>query len=693
MSFVDQFDRADGAVGNAWTGATWAIVSGAVANTPTLGAEMFTNPGAEGVYVAGVAPDWTKAGLDGTWSEESVIVHGGSSAQKFVGNVTAAVGTYPNTVTITNGLWYVFDGWARNDGPGDAELRPSSFRISWSNPRIPANSAWSRYVMLGYATSTGAFSVKLVQVGVIAQTLYADDFSLKLVTFASLFLLREYTGADFCVSAVVNGTVGAAGVVASCDSLVNPQSFVMLYMNGGGRLFFSKFVAGVETVLDTQTLYAITAPFHGGRVDGEILELRKVGTTYQAFYCGKQVGSDRTVADAEIVGNTYVGLMATEGVTFSDFYVRETYGAAAEVPTFADYCTPAYTPGQAIVTLRFDDGNDADYTYVRGELNTRGMAGSFAIVRSLLDQETNKVTLAELLAMQADGHEIACHSYSHVTNPGSEAEFQYESSVAAEDMRRLGFTVWAWVQPGSWSDAPGDDPYYFDNLGALAWPAYAHLLSYFHEFQAYMYTWNGASPQLWTLPRLLAHRYGAGNSVMTALGQTYAAYKALLDTAIANRQAVRWLFHSYYWDVVGAAVNIASSTNAAPIEVTTGAAHGLISGDAVLVAGHLVNTAANGTWGVTVSDGTHFTLDGSTGNGIGGATGTVAEYTQIPTVMFEQVLDYLEARVTAGEAVVMTATDQLFAWPRPLRVSGSDAYASRGIGTDARAGSVAGSDL
>lgn len=67
---------------------------------------------------------------------------------------------------------------------------------------------------------------------------------------------------------------------------------------------------------------------------------------------------------------------------------------------------------------------------------------------------------------------------------------------------------------------------------------------------------------------------------------------------------------------------IASSTNASPIQVTTAAPHGYATGDKIAITGHAVNTNANGYWTVTVTGATTFTLDGSTGNGVGGATGT-----------------------------------------------------------------------
>ncbi len=73
-----------------------------------------------------------------------------------------------------------------------------------------------------------------------------------------------------------------------------------------------------------------------------------------------------------------------------------------------------------------------------------------------------------------------------------------------------------------------------------------------------------------------------------------------------------------------AQVAIVSSTDAAPIAVTS-AEHGLVTGASVTITGHLVNLGANGTFRVTVTSTTAFTLDGTLapGLGAGGATGTV----------------------------------------------------------------------
>jgi len=68
---------------------------------------------------------------------------------------------------------------------------------------------------------------------------------------------------------------------------------------------------------------------------------------------------------------------------------------------------------------------------------------------------------------------------------------------------------------------------------------------------------------------------------------------------------------------------IVSSTNATPIVVTcTG--HGFSTGDRVTINNHATNTAANGTWTATRLTADTFSLDGSVGNGVGGATGCAA---------------------------------------------------------------------
>lgn len=88
--------------------------------------------------------------------------------------------------------------------------------------------------------------------------------------------------------------------------------------------------------------------------------------------------------------------------------------------------------------------------------------------------------------------------------------------------------------------------------------------------------------------------------------------------------------HTY----AGNSVAIVSSTDANPIAIVA-TSHGRTTGDRVLIAGHLVNTRANGEWVITVTGANGFTLDSSgaaTGAGAGGATGTVTRFAATATL-------------------------------------------------------------
>jgi hypothetical protein len=65
----------------------------------------------------------------------------------------------------------------------------------------------------------------------------------------------------------------------------------------------------------------------------------------------------------------------------------------------------------------------------------------------------------------------------------------------------------------------------------------------------------------------------------------------------------------------GADVNVTAATNTSPIGITTASAHKLSTGMSVTISNVGGNTAANGTWTATVTDATHFTLNGSSSSG------------------------------------------------------------------------------
>jgi hypothetical protein len=116
---------------------------------------------------------------------------------------------------------------------------------------------------------------------------------------------------------------------------------------------------------------------------------------------------------------------------------------------------------------------------------------------------------------------------------------------------------------------------------------------FWREFTQNGHVWLAVWPDPWPNTLLVLARRPVGSQVNETT-----ALQALVGTV---------------WD----------ATNSTPIQITTTAAHGLITGQWVLVQGSLGNTAANGAWSVTVVSPTSFTLGGSQGNGLHSTGGTV----------------------------------------------------------------------
>ncbi len=86
-----------------------------------------------------------------------------------------------------------------------------------------------------------------------------------------------------------------------------------------------------------------------------------------------------------------------------------------------------------------------------------------------------------------------------------------------------------------------------------------------------------------------------------------------------NRQQVELQINCH--GVIGR-LAIVNAANTTPIQIETASAHGYTTGDSVNISGVPGNNAANGDWQLSVVDATHFTLDGSSGNGDFVNTGT-----------------------------------------------------------------------
>lgn len=104
--------------------------------------------------------------------------------------------------------------------------------------------------------------------------------------------------------------------------------------------------------------------------------------------------------------------------------------------------------------------------------------------------------------------------------------------------------------------------------------------------------------------------------------QTFQFYPKTLGSIPIMRNG-RANFGLYTLTTDNASWTVTNATNASPIQITTSATNTLVTGQSVAIHSVTGNTNANGTFTVTVINGTNFTLDGSTGNGAYGGGGTV----------------------------------------------------------------------
>jgi hypothetical protein len=114
------------------------------------------------------------------------------------------------------------------------------------------------------------------------------------------------------------------------------------------------------------------------------------------------------------------------------------------------------------------------------------------------------------------------------------------------------------------------------------------------------------------------------NLPFPATGNTvYGLNQRLLGTAPFIRQG-RTNFGAFIQSTENtASLTVTEASNTSPIQITTSAANSLTTGQTVVISGVNGNTAANGTFVITVVDSTHFTLNGTTGNGAYTSGGTV----------------------------------------------------------------------
>ena len=123
--------------------------------------------------------------------------------------------------------------------------------------------------------------------------------------------------------------------------------------------------------------------------------------------------------------------------------------------------------------------------------------------------------------------------------------------------------------------------------------------------------------------RLAIHRSQLGEAVYVAVAETNVFGEDQLSRVSYTTDRGATFIPMNLPEGLSAPQPIVAATNTTPIGITTLGQHFLLDGDRVVVSGVNGNTAANGTFTVTVTSATTFILNGSVGNGVYTGGGTI----------------------------------------------------------------------
>jgi hypothetical protein len=320
---VDFTALADGALPGKWVGAAFAISGAKAVNTPTLsGVELITNPGFEGTYASGIAPNWTKYPA-GAVASESADVHEGTAAQ-YIGNGTGAVGQISSKVfALSLGDWVRCSGWSKLTGAGYLMLQQGFGGYTTFN-QITISGDGSAYVQRftsEYVPATGNHGFnERVNTNATAETNNAilDTFSVQKLTLSTItaYYNEAYSGATRAGVSMRVGIAGQpAGVIGWWDKANMFQNCLVARHDGVNAILFKVVGTTYSSLINLPAAYA----------DDADLEIRRLtGTnTFQLWYNGSQVGANQTIADPEIINNKYFGILSTGGSNSFDAFFRQ----------------------------------------------------------------------------------------------------------------------------------------------------------------------------------------------------------------------------------------------------------------------------------------------------------------------------------------------------------------------------------
>lgn len=317
IPFVDDFARADGALGNGWAGATWSIVSGKAVNAPVAGDEDISNGNME----TGDPPTgWTglnSPALDSVGDERT---GGAGLAALSIVNNGASYGMVYQTLDTPAGRWVLIDGWVKRVTSAWAQIvLQTSGTATLAYALSTTVDTWINLVLSGYTVGANC-RVALADGNTNGGEHRYDDISLKPFVTADLFAVLPSSQANVTAQVVISVSPGSkhAGLMLNLDSVATPLNYVVAYLStsevGAMQARLAKCVNGViSNVIAADATYGAT----------KYLKVVKDGNNYSLYYgtTDVQVGTTQTIAD---MNGTIHGLFSTGAGTFDDYSLEAT---------------------------------------------------------------------------------------------------------------------------------------------------------------------------------------------------------------------------------------------------------------------------------------------------------------------------------------------------------------------------------
>ncbi len=279
---------------------TWTIQSNTANNNPGLGGEEVTNPG-----FTGNADGWDLGGT-AAYAANAVTLTGNSAATNYVGQ---------------DNLW-------ANNSKDDALIKlvyEITVNTLVGNDRafvggISGNEAFTQldidtsvgihtfYLIVDRDTGTNDGIYFSLSSGNTGGDLTITSVSLEEVTLNEIFASDDLgiTQGIFDVDVTIP-TVndGRAGLVLALDSVASPANYIEVFYNRDtGKVEAAKFVASSRT-----SLINTTATYSAGAQLRAELTISGSNLLVDVTYNGNTIGTQQTISDAGIVGNTRYGIM------------------------------------------------------------------------------------------------------------------------------------------------------------------------------------------------------------------------------------------------------------------------------------------------------------------------------------------------------------------------------------------------